>query len=204
MFQTLWESTEDNSFDVFVFYNDIRNMVADRVTLKIKENIKQDPVEVQDFMGGRKKYQKRTLVLSEPVTLGVQGNVVTSIDLLLYLVIEMRDFNDVGKHHNDEKIQMAHFDVNTSFDITEYDPEMQDKLNLIKTVFGEKHAEYIDSMVAHRKEIRELQAGILLLEKEISNTKKMIQERESQMSAKQSQKANDFYDLFENWSGEFF
>ena len=203
MFQELWESEEGNSFDVFMFYNDIRNMVADRVTLKIKENTKQDPVEVQDMMGGRKKYQKRTLVLSEPITIGVQHTVVESIDLLLYLVIEMRDFDDVGKHHSDDKIQIQHFDKNTAFDITEYDPEMEEQFRQIKLVFGEQHKVYIQNMVDHRKEIREAQAEILLLEKQIEDTKREIKEKENAFSSKQSKSANDFYDLFEDWSGEF-
>lgn len=179
-------------------------MVADRVTLKIKENTKQDSVEMQDFMGGRKKYQKRTLVLAEPVTIGVQGNVVSSIDLLLYLVLEMRDFNDIGKHHTDTKIQIKNFDVLTDFDIAEYDPEMEEQLNQIKLVFGEQHKVYIQNMVDHRKEIREAEAEIILLEKQIEDTKRETKEKENAFSSKQSKSANDFYDLFEDWSGEFF
>lgn len=77
-------------------------------------------------------------------------------------------------------------------------------MNQIKLVFGEQYKVYIQNMVDHRKEIREAEAEIILLEKQIEDTKRETKEKENAFSSKQSKSANDFYDLFEDWSGEFF
>lgn len=122
MFAILYNQCKPgDSLDVVICYNDISNMVADRVTLKIKDIIS-DP---DDVFIEEKKYVRRRFVLTEPITIGKKNIVVHHFDACFRLVFE---YDGGARYTETVKFQMDGLPDMSLLDMCMYAPEFDEKI----------------------------------------------------------------------------
>jgi hypothetical protein len=122
MFRLLYDQCKPgDSLEVVIFYNDISNMVADRVTLNIKDIIR-DP---DDVFIEEKKYVRRRFVLEQPITIGKKNIVVHHIDAFFRLVFE---YDGGARYTETVKFKIDGLPDMSLLDMCMYAPEFDEKI----------------------------------------------------------------------------
>lgn len=119
-----------DSLDVVIFYNDISNMVAERVTLKIKDIIR-DP---DDVFIEEKRYVHRRFVLTEPITIGKKNIVVHHIDAFFRLAFE---YDGGARYTETVKFKIDGLPDMSLIDMCMYSSELDEKIAKFNELYDE-------------------------------------------------------------------
>lgn len=120
-----------DALDVVIIYNDVELMVADRVTLRIKDIIR----GTEDVYFDEKRYVRRRYVLETPVTIGRKPITLHHFDASFRLVFEYTETNEGARYTETVKFQIDGLPDMSLLNMCMYTPEFDEKIAEVNNVY---------------------------------------------------------------------